>query len=102
MILSINWECRHGMCNAWATTYDAAIPHHSCRYAGGLTIPLVRADRSEEVRLVEREDYVGDELVQVRRDTGRPVMAVERRRDDGIDTSVYAPTARTDQEAPGG
>lgn len=86
------WECAHTLCPSWAVTHDARIPHHQCRYGGGLMLPLVRAGRREDLRLIEREDWIGRELVQTGPD-GRPVMAAETRRDDGTDISVYAPTA---------
>jgi len=45
------------------------------------------------VRSVEREDYVGDQVVQYD-DNGRPIMSVITERPDGsYDTAVMAPTA---------
>ncbi len=40
----------------------------------------------------ERDDYIGDEVVQTDGD-GRPIMNVTTTRDDGIDCTVYAGTA---------
>jgi hypothetical protein len=70
-------------------------PHsrmHSCPALAGLTVPMVPAGVVAEHRRIERGDYVGSELVQVDED-GRPWMAVQTVRDDGYDTTVYAPTA---------
>lgn len=93
------WRCSRTLCPAWATTCDTTVPHHPCRYAAGLMIPLVRVDTHEDVRLVTREDHVGAETVAAFSD-GAPIMATQRVRDDGVDTTVYAPTARasTDDE----
>jgi hypothetical protein len=41
---------------------------------------------------VEREDYVGQESVQLS-ESGRPVMNITTTRDDGIDCTVFAPCA---------
>jgi len=56
-------------------------------------VPLIEAGTKVKVTAVEREDYVGNEQVQLD-PTGRPVMAVITEREDGSnDVSVYAPTA---------
>jgi hypothetical protein len=55
-------------------------------------VPLLREGVKADVRAVEREDYVGKELVQVD-DNGRPVMAVKTVRDDGEDCTVFPATA---------
>ncbi len=65
---------------------------HPCRGMAGLMIPLVPAGQRCKVEAVEREDYIGDELVQTD-GNGRPVMSVITTRDDGQDCTVYAPTA---------
>jgi hypothetical protein len=51
-----------------------------------------------KVEAVEREDYVGKEMVQTDGD-GRPVMAVVTTRDDGNDVAVLAPCATARLEA---
>jgi hypothetical protein len=56
-------------------------------------VPLVREGTAAKLVPVERGDWVGREDVQVT-DERRPVMAVQTHRDDGMDTTVYAPTAR--------
>lgn len=92
MILAQHWECQHSLCTAWATTYNTQVPHHPCRYTGGLLTPLVRVNSTDHIRLVEREDYIGGETVTAWHDR-TPVQAVQRVRDDGVDCSVFAPTA---------
>jgi hypothetical protein len=59
----------------------------------GLTAPMVPAGTKCKIEAVEREDFVGDEVVQ-RDGRGRPVMALITTRDDGQDATVYAPLAR--------
>jgi hypothetical protein len=75
-------------------THEAQ-PHtrfHACRGLKGLTAPMVPEGTRCEVKAVEREDYVGKEIVTVDGDN-RPVMAVETVRDDGNDVAVFAPCA---------
>jgi hypothetical protein len=52
---------------------------------------MVLAGIKADVRTVEREDYIGGDLVQVHE--GRPIMAVVTEREDGQDVTVFAPTA---------
>jgi len=65
---------------------------HSCRALGSLDVPMVPEGIAFEGRALEREDYVGDEDVQVD-GNGRPVMAYEITRDNGTDRAVFAPRA---------
>jgi hypothetical protein len=50
-----------------------------------------------KVQAVEREDYVGKEMVQTNGE-GRPIMSVVTVRDDGQDCAVFAPTAHVIRE----
>lgn len=87
------WECPN--CDLTEVTHEAE-PHtrfHNCPKLAGLTAPMVPAGTSCKVEAVEREDYIGGELVQYD-GNGRPVMAVVTTRDDGNDVAVLAPTAR--------
>lgn len=86
------WACPS--CDLTDVTREAQ-PHtrmHACRGLKGLTAPMVPAGIHAEHRAVEREDYINGDLVQTDGE-GRPVMAVYTHRDDGIDCTVYAPTA---------
>ena len=68
---------------------------HSCPALKGLMAPFV--DDLQKARHVvkDRDDYVGNELVQTDNE-GRPVMALVTERADGSnDCHVYAPTATT-------
>jgi len=58
--------------------------------------PLVRDSAKCTIEVIEREDYVGRELVQTD-EGGRPVMAVVTTRDDGQDCTIYAPTAHAER-----
>jgi hypothetical protein len=86
------WECPN--CPATDVTYEQE-PHsrfHTCRGLRGLTAPMVPAGTRCKVEAVEREDWVGGELV-TRDGEGRPVMATQTTRDDGTDRAVFAPCA---------
>lgn len=86
------WECPN--CDLQEVTHEAA-PHsrfHACRGLRGLTAPMVPAGTRCKVTALEREDYIGAEIVTVDGE-GRPVMAVETIRDDGTDCAVFAPCA---------
>lgn len=63
----------------------------------GLTAPMVPEGVRCKVEAVEREDWVGRELVQVD-GNGRPVMALVTTRDDGNDCTVYAPCAMIERD----
>lgn len=86
------WTCPN--CPATDVTYEAT-PHsrfHPCAGLKGLTAPMVPVGTRAKVEAVEREDWVGSELVQTDGD-GRPIMRVETTRDDGNDIAVLAPCA---------
>ncbi len=86
------WECPN--CPARDITYETG-PHtqfHPCRGVGGLTAPLVPSGTRCKIEAVEREDYIGDEQVQLDVN-GRPIMALITTRDDGQDCTVFAPLA---------
>lgn len=86
-----HWTCPNCPVQEW--TVGKPNRFHSCTGLGGITAPLVLEGADCRVRAVEREDYVGNELVQY--DVhGRPIMAVVTERPDGSnDTTVLAPTA---------
>ena len=88
-----HWVCPN--CDLEQVTREAR-PHqrmHPCKGTQGLTVPMVTAGTRCKIETVEREDYVGRELVQLAPETGRPVMAVVTTREDGQDCTVYAPAA---------
>lgn len=88
------WQCPN--CDATDVTHEAQ-PHtrfHNCRGLKGLTAPFVPAGTRCKVEAVEREDYVGREIVTTDGED-RPIMAVETTRDDGNDVAVFAPCAQT-------
>lgn len=86
------WHCVGKFCDSKASTVDGKTPMHPCRAAGGLMVPLVPEGTAGKLEAVERGDWVGAELVQTDAE-GRPVMSVVTTRDDGMDCTVYVPTA---------
>jgi hypothetical protein len=87
------WACPN--CDEMSVTTEA-LPHsrmHACRGLKGLTAPMVPAGTACKVEAVEREDYVGGEMVQTDGE-GRPVMSVVTTRDDGQDCTVFAAAAQ--------
>lgn len=89
-LLHRDWECAKG-CGSSARTYDDALPHHPCKYAGGLMIALIPAGTKAGVKIHERGDYVGKDIVTMVE--GIPVMSTTVEHDDGYDTTVYVPCA---------
>ncbi len=86
------WVCP--LCTATDVTYEAQ-PHsrfHTCAGLKGLTAPMVPEGTNCKMEAHERDDYIGDEIVQTDGD-GRPIMNVITTRDDGEDCTVYAGTA---------
>jgi hypothetical protein len=89
---TVRWWCPS--CPATDVTREAQ-PHsrmHPCPGMKGLTVPMLPEGTAGAHRANEREDYVRGEMVQADAD-GRVVMSVTTVRDDGQDTTVYAPTA---------
>ena len=66
--------------------------YHTCPKLRGLSAPLLPAGVKAKVEAHDREDYVGQEMVQ-RDANGRPIMSIETTRDNGNDLIVFAPTA---------
>jgi hypothetical protein len=88
------WKCTERHCGAQARTVDNAVPMHQCQQLGGALVPLVRVGTTGQHRPVERQDYVGHELVQPVRHRGRLIMSVETETPDSLSTTVYLPTAQ--------
>lgn len=70
---------------------------HQCAGIKGLVSPLVLCGTKAKVETQEREDYVGDELVQTDAD-GNVIMSTVTTRDDGQDCTVYVATAQARKE----
>jgi hypothetical protein len=65
---------------------------HSCPGLNGLTMPMILEGSGSRTRVVEREDYIGNEDVALV--DKRPVMSVITDHPDGRnDLVVFAPTA---------
>lgn len=85
------WYCPN--CDVTDVTPPLPNRFHACRGLRGLTAPMIPAGTRAKVEARERDDYVGDELVQYDGE-GRAMMSVITTRDDGEDCVVLAPTAR--------
>ena len=85
-----DWVCARG-CGSHARTFDAKLPHHRCKAMGGLMVALVAAGSKAKVEVIERQDYVGRDIVDYT--DGRVIMSTVVTRDDGQDCTVYAPCA---------
>lgn len=90
-----DWACPRCTATARVATGDQRTPMHNCAGMALLTLPLVHAGEHADVRVVEREDYVGAEDVRADAE-GRPIMRAEVEHESGqVDVWVYAPTAHT-------
>lgn len=88
-----HWQCPE--CRKTDATDDdgTGTRYHVCPKMRGLSVPMVLAGTNAKLVLREREDYVGDEKVQLDPERRRPVMSVTTVRDTGQDVVVFAPTA---------
>lgn len=86
------WYCPN--CRLEDVTTEAR-PHsrfHPCPKLRGLSAPMVPAGTKAKITAHDREDYVGNEVVQTD-PSGRPIMSITTTRDEGEDCMVFAPTA---------
>ncbi len=90
------WSCP--ACPAYAVTFGQPNRYHNCAGLAGLLTPMVPAGQRCKVEVHERQDYIGNEDVQLD-DNGRPIMSVVVTREGGEDVTVYAPTAYLRGEA---
>jgi hypothetical protein len=87
-----HWTCAH--CCATDVSRGQANRFHQCAGLAGVLAPMVLDGFRGRVLTVERQDYIGREMVQYD-GNGRPVMAVVTERPDGsTDVIVNAPTAQ--------
>lgn len=85
------WHCPN--CGLTDVTHDTQ-PHtryHNCGSLAGLSAPMLPAGVRGHLRAVEREDYVGKDVV-TQDGNGRTIMAIVTERDEGQDCTVLAPT----------
>ena len=86
------WHCPNCDLKHVTQLADPNLPFHRCVGTHGLEVPYVEEGTRAKIVVVEREDYVGREMVQAD-NRGVPVMSVLTVRDEGMDTTVYAPCA---------
>lgn len=99
-----HWECPS--CGAQYVTQEPKphIPMHPCPKLALILAPYVEVTGAELDKhkqrhvVVEREDYIGNELVRVNA-AGRPIRSIITERADGSnDNHVFAPTARAGRD----
>jgi len=91
------WYCPNCDSKAYTVAGSTKSPFHPCGKLGAIMSPLVRVGEKAKVEAVERQDYVGSELVQTDVD-GRPVMSVVVTRDEGQDCAVFPGVAKAERE----
>lgn len=92
LLVTYFWQCPN--CKLEDTTREER-PHtrfHSCPKLAGMSAPMLPRGVKAKITAHEREDYVGTDLVR-RDDNGRPIMSVTVEREEGLDCTVFAPTA---------
>lgn len=105
LIVTRHWICPN--CKKEGTTGAVVgTPMHICPKLRYLAAPMVPKGTPAKVELQEREDYVGNEAVQLDPERRRPVMSITTVRDrgkdgrpPGQDVIVLAPVARVRGEA---
>lgn len=87
-----HWCCPN--CNYTRVTFKSGPQAviHTCRGLNGLIAPLVEDGVRAKVTAREREDYIGENIVQTD-GVGRPIMSIVTEREDGQDCRVLAPIA---------
>lgn len=85
-----DWVCARD-CGSHARTFDDKLPHHRCKRMGGLMVALIPAGQKAKVEAIERQDYVGSDIVDYT--DGKVIMSTVVIRDDGQDCTAYAPCA---------
>ena len=91
LIPTRRWTCPK--CTVESVTHEGR-PHsqlHRCKGLAGIIVPMVMEGTKADVRIVEREDYIGTDKVRLQ--NGRPIMSVVTERDDGQDVAVFAAAA---------
>jgi hypothetical protein len=89
----LDWYCPNCGFTDQTREHRVHVRYHTCPKLRYLAAPMVRKGIAAKVELHERESYVGNELVQVDPEQGRPIVSIETTRDEGNDLIVFAPTA---------
>ena len=98
--LEQRWECPHCTQGALTRGPRPQTPFHACKGLKGLSAPLISEGSGARVFTVEREDYIGADVVQLDGER-RPVMSVVTERPDGSnDTAVLALVASASVRSP--
>lgn len=90
------WVCQHCSCRVQTQGLGVRTPLHPCPAHANFRLPMMAEGERGDLRLHERDDYVGREDVQTD-DDGRPIARAEIVHEDGSnDVWVYAPAARVE------
>lgn len=93
----VRWVCQH--CPTVGVTRNGETNRmHNCPGLAWITAPLIPEGVRVDVRVHEREDYVGGSMATLDAN-GRAVMAVETVHEDGNDIAVFADCATTRAES---
>lgn len=95
----VEWHCPQ--CGKTDRTRPVPNRWHGCPKLKGISVQMLRKGVEGSIRIVEREDYVGNERVQLLGVDKRPVMSVVTEFGNGRRSTVaYAPTASAQAERP--
>ena len=93
-----HWECVRCRHEHRTVVVAPHVPMHNCPAMSTMSLPMTEVGADVQVRVVEREDYVGGNIVTYA--NGRPVMAVATDHADGrVAVHAYAGHARINVEA---
>jgi len=87
------WQCNScGRQHITKASRDGVqTPLHQCVGLAGTWVPFVPAHSDAIIRVEERQDYIGNDMV-FHDANGRPIMSVYTMREDGEDCHILAPT----------
>lgn len=86
------WDCQFCNLEHRTQTGQPVVPMHPCPAKGGMTVPMRQTGSDTRIRIGEREDYVGGQIVTWADRT--PVAAVYTDHGDGrIGCHAYAGSA---------
>ena len=93
------WECPS--CNRQHVTQNAGsqVPLHQCPSHALAWVPFVPAGLKANLRVNEREDYIGTDTPTTDAE-GRIIQSVTTERDDGEDCHIFATTINQDWRQP--
>lgn len=85
------WECVSCARQHVTTQAGVLTPLHQCPVHHGAWVPFVPAGTKANLRINERQDYIGTDTPTTDED-GRIIQSVTTEREDGEDCHIFAPT----------